>query len=30
MPGASPAVGRQQRWELATELAAALAPPARG
>jgi acetyl esterase/lipase len=30
MPGAAPAVGRQQRWELATELSAALAPQARG
>ena len=27
MPGASPAVGRQQRWELATELRTALAVP---
>ena len=26
MPGAAPAVGRQQRWELAEELRAALAP----
>ena len=30
MPGAAPAVGRQQRWELAAELTAALAPPRRG
>jgi acetyl esterase len=26
MPGAAPAVGRQQRWELANELRTALAP----
>jgi acetyl esterase len=30
MPGAAPAVGRQQRWELASELTAALAPDVRG
>jgi acetyl esterase len=30
MPGAAPAVGRQQRWELASELTAALAAGARG
>jgi acetyl esterase len=30
MPGAAPAVGRQQRWELATELTAALRPDQRG
>ena len=30
MPGATPAVGRQHRWELASELAAALSGPARG
>ena len=27
MPGAAPAVGRQQRWELASELTAALGAP---
>ena len=27
MPGSAPAVGRQQRWELAAELRAALVPP---
>ncbi len=30
MPGAAPAVGRQQRWELASELTAALRPDQRG
>lgn len=30
MPGAAPAVGRQQRWELASELAAALGAGPRG
>ena len=30
VPGAAPAVGRQQRWELASELATALAPAPRG
>ena len=29
MPGAAPAVGRQQRWELAGELTAALGPERR-
>jgi acetyl esterase len=30
MPGAAPAVGRQHRWELASELTAALSPGLRG
>ena len=30
MPGAAPAVGRQQRWELASELTAALGAGDRG
>ena len=30
VPGAAPAVGRQHRWELASELTAALSPHLRG